>query len=118
MSNRWNVTVHLNESRNRFLRYVPGDLLVEVAQFDVPGTSPQEAADLVFMLCNIDGPGDLPAKYEDQAAAVKAYRENRNRSLSVADVLLVTDGSQTSTLSVENFGFKEVAADLNVQKRP
>ena len=99
---RTRVTVFHNVSRHAMLAgYEHGDVLVPVATWTARRRhDPMKAADDAFALLNV---GDDTAFEPPDPRAVE-YRDRRNRSLSVGDVVRV--GSRW--LAVAHAGFTEV----------
>jgi len=77
------VTVYLNEGRNRFWKYEPGDQLDQVLaiEMDLPvDRNVLTLLEILFEQLNVDEP---------RAEWAKEYRRRRNRSLSVGDVVVL-----------------------------
>lgn len=105
------VTLYHNEARGAMLDgYRPGDPLVRVFDAEVPdewGRHPRSVADQMFLIGNIDaGDTDNPVN----AYLVRAYRQERNRSLSVGDVVVVGE----APFAVDKVGFSLVTGTLGV----
>ncbi len=98
------VRVLLNQSEENFRGYRHGATLSEVAAFELPEELvsqiadgvPVQALELVFRELNIDTP---------TAEWALRYRLNRNRSLSVGDVVIVGE----LAYAVESCGWAPVA---------
>jgi len=104
------VTVYLNESRDHFYGYQPGDQLSAAATFELP-PSLLDARDgqyamleLVFHELNVDNPTEEWAQ---------DYRARRNRSLSVGDVVLLGE----SAFAVAGSGWDNVALQASQVRR-
>ena len=80
-------------------------------KFDVHADSLQHAADVAWVICNVDSPNDLPTYLREHVETVKKYRERRNRSLSVGDVLILEGQGERIGLAVEIAGHKKVDVD-------
>lgn len=83
--------------------------------FTVEADNIEQAANLVWTLTNVDGSDDLRlnfphlAKY---APAVTHYRDRRNRSLSVADVIAFFEGERyAGALAIEAVGLRPFTLD-------
>lgn len=61
----------------------------EAMQFDTD-EDPERILDVVFTVCNVDGPEHLPNHLRNYAAHVRKYRTIGNRSLSVGDIVVLT----------------------------
>jgi hypothetical protein len=80
-----------------FFGYLPGQShlhLAHVFQLDVQDdvaafAKPQFIAEILWTLCNVDGPEDLHGDWQVYAPQVAEYRRRRNRSLSMGDVVLL-----------------------------
>jgi len=84
------VTVLHNVARGSFFGFRPDTADLRHAHtFQVVADNVNEAAKLMWLLCNVDGPDDLPAHLSLYAAQVEHYRQRMNRSLSVGDVLVM-----------------------------
>lgn len=90
------VNVLHNVSQDMFLRYDPAtSALYHAYTFDVEADSVQDAANLVWVLANVDDADHLRQNHPHlarYAPQVTAYRARLNRSLSVSDVLVFHEG--------------------------
>ncbi|MEB3023414.1 MULTISPECIES: hypothetical protein [Mycolicibacter] len=98
------VRVCLNQSEDNFFGYQPGAPLSEVVAFalseelvgEIAGGIPARALELVFDELNVDDPTTEWAL---------RYRLDRNRSISVGDVVIVGD----KAYAVERMGWQPVS---------
>lgn len=105
------VKVYLNESRDSFAGFVnqfSPAALRKVIEFDLDGRAVGDPAtnvnlilESVFEQLNIGGDLIPAAEY------TKVYRQNRNRSLSVGDVVVVGE----TAFSCESAGWKAISTD-------
>ena len=80
------VTVLHNVGEGMFFPFEPATASLHHAHtFQIVADSPNQAADVMFQLCNLD-PSEVSPLYRPQ---VVDYRRRMNRSLSVGDVLLM-----------------------------
>lgn len=81
------VDILLNtNTRDSFMRgYQPGDPMVRGGHFEVEAWGPIDACNKVWRLANV---GDDPDFGTPDPQAVE-YRENRQRSLSIGDIVVV-----------------------------
>jgi len=88
-----------------------GSELFHAHDFEIVADNPEQAADLVWTLCNVDGANHLTAIRADlgvYAPQVTAYRQRKNRSLSMGDVLVFFEGDRfVTTMAVESVGHHE-----------
>lgn len=95
-----------------FASYRPeGSDLFHAHDFDVVADNPEQAADLVWTLCNVDDANHLSSIRSDLSiygAQVTAYRQRKNRSLSMGDVLVFFEGDHFVTaMAIEAMGHRE-----------
>ncbi len=103
-----------NVSPDMFFRYDPKTSHLHHAHtLQVEADSPELACDLIWTLTNVDSADDLRlrsphlARYAEQ---VTAYRERRNRSLSVGDVVVLFERERPlGSWAVAPFGFDALA---------
>ena len=118
---RFTVTVLHNVSRDMFLHYSPEtSKLYHAHTFtDIDADTPEDAANVVWMLANVDDADNLTKSMPNlsrYAPQVTEYRRRRNRSLSVSDVLIIRGtedtgrfaGRTVDILSVEMLGHSKV----------
>jgi hypothetical protein len=86
--------------------------------FQVEADTIERAANLIWILTNVDSADDLRlthphlAQYAEQ---VSAYRARQNRSLSVGDAIVFLERERhVGTLAVASMGFDEVGFDLEL----
>jgi hypothetical protein len=109
------VLVLHNVSPDMFFRYDPEtSILFHAHEFQVVADNIEKAADVIWTLTNVDDGNHLRSMRSDlglYAAQVDEYRERRNRSLSVGDVLVFTElpNRAAGALWVDNLGFKQVS---------
>lgn len=94
-----------------FLGYKSGHPLVHVLEIDVDqrasDTSLLVLAEQVWAACNID-PQLLTGR---MAVMARAYRQRLLRSLSIGDVVVITEGDDRVAMWADNRGFQFVRAD-------
>ncbi|HEU0130813.1 MAG TPA: DUF3846 domain-containing protein [Mycobacteriales bacterium] len=108
----WSVTVYHNTNREALAPsrgYQHGDPLTLVARYHTIATSVDAVLDRAWFLFNV---GDDP-DFGPPAPVAVAYRERRNRSLSVGDVLAVTDGNVFAVASPSGFTWVETLTVTN-----
>jgi len=111
------VLVLHNVSPDMFFRYDPEtSRLFHAHEFQVAADNIEKAADLVWNLTNVSDANELRSMRPDlgmYGAQVEEYRERRNRSLSVGDVLVFAELSDpprpAGALWVDGLGFKQVS---------
>lgn len=100
-----------------FLSYHPeGSNLFHAHDFDLVAENVEEAANLLWTLCNVDDANHLTSMRPDLEAygsQVTAYRQRRNRSLSMGDVLVFysENGSWLATMALEAIGHSHYAQE-------
>lgn len=100
----WQVAVYHNTNRDAMAPwrgYQPGDPLTLVACYHTIAARARDVLDRAWFLFNV---GDDP-RFGSPAPVAVAYRQRRNRSLSVGDVLAVTDGSGFAVASPTGFDY-------------
>lgn len=100
----WQVAVYHNTNRDAMAPwrgYQPGDPLTLVAQYHTIAPNVDAVLDRAWFLFNV---GEDP-DFGPPAPVALAYRQRRNRSLSVGDVLSVTD---RSGFAVASSGFRYI----------
>lgn len=111
------VLVLHNVSPDMFFRYDPEtSRLFHAHEFQVVADNIEKAADLVWTLTNVGDSNELNSMRSDlglYGLQVDEYRQRRNRSLSVGDVLVFHELAEppryAGALSVDSVGFKEVS---------
>jgi hypothetical protein len=111
-----------NISEDMFWGFKPeSSRLFHAHTFTIDATTPERAAEIVWILTNVDSADDLPnstfgwvhstdlTQYADQ---VIAYRRRRNRSLSVGDVVLFYHGEEFLVAKAcEGLGWKDYSLE-------
>jgi len=105
------VTVLHNVERNSFFGFNPETADLRHAHtFQVVADNVNEAAKLVWILGNVDGPDDLSTHLSLYGPQVWEYRKRMNRSLSVGDVLVLEDLDRddqiVGVMACESVGWK------------
>jgi hypothetical protein len=93
--------------------YVPGQPVVPVFATREPVGDLLKRCDAVFELLNI---GDDPAMVQSPDPRAIEYRQRRNRSLSVGDVVSQSLGESTAYFAVARFGFERIDPPRIVRK--
>lgn len=109
------VVLH-NLGPGMFWKYEPDSAeLYHAHNFEIEVDSPEQGANLVWTLTNVGGPDELRlthpslAKYADQ---VREYRSRMNRSLSVGDVIIFSEGERPAgAVAVAMMGFDDLFED-------
>lgn len=109
------VLVLHNVSADMFFRYDPEtSRLFHAHEFQIVADNIEKAADVVWTLTNVSDGNHLRSMRSDlglYAPQVDEYRQRRNRSLSVSDVLVFTDldgRRPVGALAIESVGFRVV----------
>lgn len=102
-----------NVSQDMFFRYDPRSSLLHHAHtFEVEADDIKRAADLIWVLTNVDSPNDLRINYPhlaEYAEQTVHYRQRENRSLSVGDVIVFYErGRPAGAYAVATSGFDEL----------
>jgi hypothetical protein len=112
-----NLTVRVlhNVSRDMFFGYHPKtSRLYHAHTFQVSADNVEQAVNLVWVLTNIDDANALARRHphlSQYGTQVTAYRARRNRSLSVADVLVVHEGARPAgVLAIVSVGHERLEA--------
>lgn len=109
------VVLH-NVGVGMFWQYNPDTAeLYHAHNFTIEADGIERAADLVFTLANVGSPEDLHfdqptlSRYVPQ---VRHYRQRMNRSLSVGDVIVFSEGERPAgSLAVAPLGFEPLTTD-------
>lgn len=109
------VLLH-NVSVDTFWGYKPKtSSLFHSHTFEVNADTPELAADIVWILTNADSSDWLRLHYphlSQYAGQMERYRERKNRSTSVGDVIVFYEGERPAgAWSCEPMGWKRVSAD-------
>ena len=83
--------------------YEHGHALVPVAIFDVDGDYPLEQ---IYHLLNVGDDPQMMGGCPDERAVI--YRQNRNRSLSVGDVVALKDGDEITWSMCASIGWTTI----------
>jgi len=81
--------------------YKPGAIMKKVYEGDVDGKDHNDALNKLYTMFNIEHPADY-----------------RNRSMSVGDVVMLTDGLTIRYFAVASFGFTEIGDPALVPNHP
>lgn len=103
------VVLH-NLGPGMFWKYDPANAeLFHAHNFTIEADNAEQGANLVWILANVGGPDELRldhpslSKYADQ---VREYRTRMNRSLSVGDVIIFSEGERPAgAVAVAMMGF-------------
>lgn len=101
-----------NVSFDMFFDFKPStSRLFHAHTFVIDADDTDQAADLIWILTNVDSPDHLRAEHPDLARYaddVAHYRQRRNRSLSMGDVIVFFHGEKPfGAKAVEGVGFKD-----------
>lgn len=109
------IVLH-NVGPDMFWRYSPQtSRLFHAHTFQVEADSTAKAADLIWILTNVDSADDLRLRHSHLATyaeQMEHYRTRQNRSLSVGDVIVFMEGERVAgAVKVATVGFTEIDHD-------
>lgn len=109
------VVLH-NCGPGMFWKYDPKTAeLYHAHNFDIEADSIEQGANLVWDLANVGDADELRLNFaalSSYAPQVVAYRDRMNRSLSVGDVIIFSEGERPAgALVVASLGFERLATD-------
>jgi hypothetical protein len=109
-----------NVSFDMFFRYDPETSALHHAHtFKVEADLDTKACDLIWILTNVDSANDLRLNYphfSQYADQVTHYRQRKNRSLSVGDVIVLYERERfVGAFAVATVGFDPVAEPVNME---